>query len=82
MAKVGTLLEIQQHLPLEDGRMLITSKGVERFQILRIVQERPVLVCEVEILKDQPGEDEKLVNLTLPKNAVFALRVGRKILLL
>lgn len=61
MAKVGTLLEIQQHLPLEDGRMLITSKGVERFQILRIVQERPVLVCEVEILKDQPGEDEKLV---------------------
>lgn len=62
MAKVGTLLEVQQHLPLEDGRMLITNKGIERFQILRVVQEKPVLLCEVEILKDQPGEDEKLVG--------------------
>ncbi|CAD7695934.1 unnamed protein product [Ostreobium quekettii] len=61
MAKVGTILEIQQHLPLEDGRMLVTSSGVQRFQVVNVVQERPVLVCEVQVLHDTPGEDEKTV---------------------
>eukprot|EP00803_Ostreobium_quekettii_P006098 evm.model.scf_1560.3 EVM.evm.TU.scf_1560.3 scf_1560:28159-32634(+) len=61
IAKVGTILEIQQHVPLEDGRMLVTSSGVQRFQIVNVVQERPVLVCEVKMLEDTPGEDEKLV---------------------
>lgn len=36
LAGIGTTLEVQQFLPLDDGRLYITSKGVERFTITKV----------------------------------------------
>lgn len=39
--------------------MLIENTGKERFQITRVVEERPVLICEVELLdEDNDASDE------------------------
>ena len=37
---------------IEDGRLLINTVGRERFRIENIVEERPVLVCDVEVLQE------------------------------
>jgi Lon protease-like protein len=34
--------------------------GVERFKIVGIVEERPVLVCEVEYLQEEDNEGEEV----------------------
>ena len=52
LATVGTVLEITEHSLLEDGRLLINTVGRERFRIENIVEERPVLVCDVEVLQE------------------------------
>jgi Lon protease-like protein len=61
LASVGTVLHIQQHALLDDGRMLIESIGKERYKILNVVEQQPVLVCDVEVLPedDDSGEDLK-----------------------
>eukprot|EP00210_Caulerpa_lentillifera_P008447 g8059.t1 len=48
MVRVGTTLEIQTHSRLEDGRLMIASKGLDRFKIVSILREQPIMVCEVE----------------------------------
>jgi Lon protease-like protein len=52
LASIGTLLEIKEHANLEDGRLLVNCVGRQRFRILDVVEEKPVLVCEVEYLAD------------------------------
>jgi hypothetical protein len=44
---IGTTLEITEHERVKDGRMLINNTGVERFKIVSVKQETPVLICEV-----------------------------------
>jgi hypothetical protein len=36
----------------------VTNKGVERFKIVNVVQEKPVLLCEVEVLEEDEDESE------------------------
>ncbi len=36
----------------------MTNKGVERFKIVDVVQEKPVLVCKVEVLEEDEAETE------------------------
>ncbi len=36
----------------------VTNKGVERFKIVDVVKEKPVLVCEVEVLEEDEAETE------------------------
>lgn len=52
LASIGTTLEVKQFLPLDDGRLYITSKGVEKFNIKKVVKEKPILICEVEIMAE------------------------------
>jgi Lon protease-like protein len=59
LASVGTVLEIQEHSTMDDGRMLIENIGRERFKIVDVVEEKPVLVCKVEYLPDDE-ESESL----------------------
>jgi len=43
------------------GRLYVTSRGEQRYRILSVVKEKPVLVCEVEWFCDEPdapGEDD------------------------
>eukprot|EP00889_Picochlorum_renovo_P007822 jgi/Picre1/34852/NNA_002318.t1 len=53
LASIGTVLEIEAHSTMEDGRMLIENVGKQRFKIVDVVEEKPVLVCRVEYLDDE-----------------------------
>lgn len=47
--------------PAPTGRLYVTSRGEQRYRILSVVKEKPVLVCEVEFFFDEPdapGEDD------------------------
>jgi Lon protease-like protein len=59
LASVGTVLEIREHSTMEDGRMLIENVGKERFKIKDVVEEKPILVCEVEYLEDEDSETQE-----------------------
>jgi ATP-dependent Lon protease len=62
VASIGTMLHIKEHARMPDGRMLINSVGGRRFRIVRVVKERPVLICEVSWFEDDEdvmGEDDE-----------------------
>ncbi len=63
LAAVGTILEITEHSLMEDGRLMINTVGKERFRIEDVVEERPVLICDVEILPDDDDTSEEAVLL-------------------
>jgi len=52
--EIGTVAAIQHALRFEDGRMLLTTEGQQRFRISNIVQHEPYLVANVELLDEQP----------------------------
>lgn len=52
LATVGTVLEVVDHSTMDDGRLLVQTIGRERFKISEVVEERPILVCDVELLND------------------------------
>ena len=72
LASVGTVLEIQEHSTMDDGRMLIENIGRERFKIVDVVEEKPVLVCKVEYLRDEE-ESESLPELQSLREDVSGL---------
>ncbi|GAX85660.1 hypothetical protein CEUSTIGMA_g13075.t1 [Chlamydomonas eustigma] len=58
MASVGSTLEISEFANVPDGRLFITSKGKERFRVIKVVAEKPILLCEVEVLKEDEETEE------------------------
>jgi Lon protease-like protein len=48
ICEVGTGLEVMNVKSLEDGRQLVGTASRQRFRILRLVQEEPYMVAEVE----------------------------------
>lgn len=59
MAKIGTTLHIKEFSRFADGRMSVNNQGIERFKVLRIKEQRPVMIAEVEVLpEDEPDESE------------------------
>lgn len=62
LAATGTTLHIEQFKRQDNGQMLIVSQGTERFRITRVVEEKPVLICEVQVLsEDDDTSDETLL---------------------
>ncbi|KAF8057912.1 Lonrf1 [Scenedesmus sp. PABB004] len=60
MSTVGTTLEIQNFVLDPSGRMYVTSKGLERFRVTSVIAERPVMLCEVEVLpEDDPDASDE-----------------------
>ena len=57
LAQYGTILEITTHAVQPDGRLMILTKGKERFKLESIAQEKPVVLCEVEMLQDTAEEE-------------------------
>jgi hypothetical protein len=51
--QIGTVAAIQHALRFEDGRMLLTTEGQQRFRISHIVQHEPYMVAQVELLDEQ-----------------------------
>jgi Lon protease-like protein len=59
VAEIGTVLEVTGHQPFDDGRLLVNTRGTQRFRILKVVQQMPVVVAECEIL-DEPDEEDSV----------------------
>lgn len=80
MATVGTTLEIQAHTFEPDGKILVVNKGLERFKVTKVVKERPVLICEVEVLPDDDDGSEEAKALATEVAEMFrnVLRLYRK----
>ena len=53
---IGTVARIEDVNRLDDGRMLLVVRGVERFAILRIVQQRPYVEADVRLLAGEPDD--------------------------
>jgi Lon protease-like protein len=51
--RVGTVAAIQHALRFEDGRMLLTTVGQQRFRVINIVQHEPYLVANIEMLDEE-----------------------------
>lgn len=47
-------------------RRFVTNKGVERFKIVNVVKEKPVLLCEVEVLDEDDDETEDVSVFSFP----------------
>lgn len=62
------MLEICEHVSLEDGRLLISNKGIGRFEILNIIKENPILLCEISKLEDleiNPDQNQEVLFLNI-----------------
>jgi len=57
VASVGCLLSIGEHQLLEDGRLYIQNKGIKRFQITEVVEQKPVLICKVKYIEENLEAD-------------------------
>jgi ATP-dependent Lon protease len=56
LSAYGTVLEIVNHSVQPDGRILILCRGLDRFILKSIVKEKPVLLCNVELVRDDEDE--------------------------
>ena len=65
----GTLGRIVRVDPLDDGRMLVSVAGEERFRIVEITQRQPFLMGQVEVLEED-------VDVTLPAKDMEAIQAA------
>eukprot|EP00775_Hariotina_reticulata_P008862 gene8862-9041_t len=63
LSAIGTTLEIQDFVRESSGRIYVTNKGIERFKVTKVVNERPVLLCEVEMLPEDDDTSEEATQL-------------------
>jgi Lon protease-like protein len=62
VADVGCTAEILQVIKkYDDGRMDILTRGVERFEVLAVNEDRPFLQAEISVIPDEPGLPAKQV---------------------
>ncbi|MEI6045021.1 MAG: LON peptidase substrate-binding domain-containing protein [Chloroflexota bacterium] len=71
--QVGTLARITEVVKLEDGRMLITTIGTERFRLLAYHRQMPYMTGDIEIWPDEASLDTPQIidNLVFQVQAAF-----------
>jgi len=80
LASIGTTLEIVDFAHVkQDGRLFVTNKGRERFQIKSVIKEKPVLLCEVEVLPEDEEIDQSPEARELAKEVSDLLRATIKL---
>ena len=57
---------IESTAALRAANQVSAAAGVERFRVLKVCQERPVLICDVEVL---PEEDDSTTTVRLQGSA-------------
>lgn len=57
---VGTLARITEVAKLEDGRMLLTTVGTERFRLIEYRTNKPYMTGDIEIWPDEPVDESLL----------------------
>jgi Lon protease-like protein len=60
LAGIGATLHIDEYVHMEDGRLVVTTKGIERFRIKSVIKERPVLVCEVLVCEEDDDRSSEV----------------------
>lgn len=73
MASIGTVLEITEFENVPDGRIFVTNKGREKFKVLKVVKEKPVMLCEVEMMPEE-GKSDSAEAKELAKEVADLLR--------
>ena len=57
VADIGCTAEIVEVTKrYDDGRMDILTRGIERFEVLGVNEERPFLQAEIAVIVDEPGK--------------------------
>jgi Lon protease-like protein len=59
---VGTLARITEVAKLEDGRMLLTTVGTDRFRLMEFHSKKPYLTGDIEIWPDESLEESQHVS--------------------
>ena len=80
IASIGGLLSIEEFKTLDDGRLYVQNTALQRFKILEVVEQKPVLICEVEFIDEAKDyeTDQELMDLAKETGDVFmrALSLG------
>lgn len=61
--EVGTVAEVMDVVPLEDGRMNISTTGRGRFRVTAFYDDEPYLTGDVDYLSDEYTGSEQLLEL-------------------
>jgi Lon protease-like protein len=57
VADIGCTAEIMSVTKkYDDGRMDILTRGVERFEVIQVNEDRPFLQAEISVVEDEPGK--------------------------
>jgi len=75
---VGTTLKIEAHTFEPDGKILLVNKGIERFRVTKVVKERPVLICEVEVMQDDDDATPEVGGGHIPHHCIAHCSSGVK----
>ncbi len=65
-AEIGTIVELQEAVQLDDGRWLISAAGTQRYRINRWLEDDPYPQAEVEVLPEvtlEPVDDDLMDRL-------------------
>jgi Lon protease-like protein len=78
VAEIGCTAEIIEVTKrYDDGRMDILTRGVERFEVLQVHEERPFLEAEFTVIDDEPGApSSQLVQEAVRLHAEIAKLAG------
>jgi Lon protease-like protein len=71
--KIGTLAKVTEVVKLEDGRMLITTVGTERFRMLSSNKDKPYMTADIELWPDGASQEsaDQLLNLVIEVRTAF-----------
>ncbi len=75
---IGTVAEIVRKGVAEDGRVLITAVGRDRFRVVDWAEDRPYPAAEIQSIDDIPpstGFDKALAGASAARNRLMALAI-------
>src|SRR5271155_2947163 len=74
VAEIGCTAEIVSVTKkYDDGRMDILTRGVERFEVIQVNDERDFLRAEISVVEDEPGKpDARIITQAVRLHAEIA----------
>jgi len=81
VADIGCTAEILEVTKkYDDGRMDILTRGVDRFEVLEVNEDRPFLQAEITLIQDEPGRPARqMVEQAVRLHAEIAKLAGSEV---
>lgn len=81
VADIGCTAEILEVTKkYDDGRMDILTRGVDRFEVLEVNEDRPFLQAEITLIADEPGRPARqLIEQAVRLHAEIAKLAGAEV---